>query len=167
MLMPKRSAGIVVYRLAKDSPEVLLVHPGGPFWARKDNGAWSIPKGEYAGDERPLLAAKREFHEETNIPVPDGEYAQLSDVKLSGGKIVSAWAVEADVAIDVFKSNMFSIEWPPKSGHMQDFPEVDKIHWFSLDEARRKINKGQLPLLEELAQKLGTVAEGSAQTSLF
>jgi predicted NUDIX family NTP pyrophosphohydrolase len=148
----KKSAGLLLYRRRNSTLEVFLVHPGGPFWAKKDDGAWSIPKGEIAEDEDPLKAAKREFHEETGVQM-DGEFIALTPVKQAGGKTVYAWAVEADCDAGAIKSNTFSMEWPPRSGKKQEFPEVDRASWFSLDEAKKKILKGQLSFMDELLRK--------------
>lgn len=148
----KKSAGLLLYRRHNSTLEVFLVHPGGPFWAKKDDGAWSIPKGEIAEDEDPLEAAKREFYEETGVQI-DGDFIALTPVKQAGGKMVYAWAIEADCDAEAIKSNTFSIEWPPRSGKRQEFPEVDRAGWFNLDEARKKILKGQLGLLEKLQGK--------------
>jgi predicted NUDIX family NTP pyrophosphohydrolase len=163
--MKKQSAGIVLYRLSKQGPQVLLVHPGGPFWAKKDLGAWSIPKGEFEEDEAPLSAAIREFHEETGFMLPSGEPLPLGTAKLSSGKVVYAWALSGDATASNMKSNTFSMEWPPKSGVTQEFPEVDKAAWYTLEEAKAKLNKGQVPFIEALAEHLG--ASLAAQTSLF
>lgn len=163
--MKKQSAGILLYRMAKQGPQVLLVHPGGPFWAKKDLGAWSIPKGEFEEGETPLTAARREFHEETSFTLPPREPLSLGTAKLSSGKLIHAWALMGDANATSMKSNMFSMEWPPKSGVEQEFPEVDKAAWYTLDEARAKINKGQVPFIETLAEHLG--ASLAAQTSLF
>jgi predicted NUDIX family NTP pyrophosphohydrolase len=149
--MPKRSAGLLMYRRREDVLEVLLVHPGGPFWAKKDLGAWSIPKGEYEPDEDPLQAAKREFEEESGV-VPSGNFVALGEVRQGGGKIVTAWAVEGDYDSSSLKSNTFSIEWPPSSGRMAEFPEVDRWEWFSLEEAGKRILAGQKEFLERLAK---------------
>lgn len=132
----------------------MLVHPGGPFWAKKDAGAWSIPKGECSPDEDPLEAAKREFAEETGQQLPEGVVRELGSVKVSSSKMVFAWALETDFDTKHVKSDTFEMEWPPKSGQKQAFPEVDKAAWFSLSVARTKINKGQLPLLDTLATTL-------------
>ena len=145
----KQSAGLLVYRRREGGVEVLLVHPGGPFWAKKDEGAWSIPKGEFTEGEDPLEAAKREFQEETGLSV-DGEFRPLQPIRQKSGKTVHAFAVEADLEIARFRSNTFGMEWPPKSGRMQEFPEVDRAEWFTLDAARRKIHAGQAALLDEL-----------------
>ncbi len=151
--MPKRSAGLLLYRRTKPDPEVLLVHPGGPFWIRKDDGAWSIPKGLFEGDESPLAAAKREFKEETGF-LPRGPFIELGGFKQPGSKVILAWAVEGDFDPRNLKCNSFSMEWPPKSGHMQEFPEVDRAAWFEISEADRKITKGQMPIIQELFHHL-------------
>jgi predicted NUDIX family NTP pyrophosphohydrolase len=148
----KKSAGLLLYRKPKSALEVFLVHPGGPFWAKKDEGAWSIPKGEIAEDEDPLKAAKREFLEETGFQV-DGNFIALTPVKQAGGKWVYAWAVEGDFDAESIRSNTFSMEWPPRSGKRKEFPEVDRARWFPLEMAKQKIVKGQLSLLEELQSK--------------
>lgn len=151
--MPKRSAGILLYRLTAAGPEVLLVHPGGPFWAKKDAGAWSIPKGLYEEGEDPLAAAKREFAEETGC-VPAGDFWPLGAFKQAGGKIVEAWAVEGDFDLSAFRSNTFIIEWPPRSGTMVEFPEADRAAWFGIEDAMLKIVKGQAPILAALLNRL-------------
>jgi predicted NUDIX family NTP pyrophosphohydrolase len=139
----------MVYRRADDGLEVLLVHPGGPFWQRKDLAAWSIPKGEFAPDENPLEAARREFQEETGF-VASGPFSELEPVKQPGGKVVVAWAVEGNLDAAAVRSNTFSIEWPRGSGKQQEFPEIDRAAWFPIEVARKKILKGQLPLLDQL-----------------
>lgn len=149
----KRSAGILLYRVNLSLVQVLLVHPGGPFWAKKDLGAWSIPKGEIEEGEDILNAARREVEEETGIAV-SGSFIALQPVKQKAGKVVYAWALEHDLDPGLLKSNIFEMEWPPKSGVKKSFPEIDKAAWFGLDEAREKIIPGQQPLLEELVQKL-------------
>jgi predicted NUDIX family NTP pyrophosphohydrolase len=146
--MAKQSAGILVYRKHNYGLQVLLVHPGGPFFAKKDAGVWSIPKGEYTTED-PLTAAKREFKEETGIDI-DGDFHRLMPVKLKSGKTVSAWAIETDPDITQTTSNNFSLEWPPHSGKIQEFPEVDKVEWFPLDEAQVKINGAQVRFIDEL-----------------
>ena len=151
--MPKRSAGILLYRIRNKPLEIFLVHPGGPFWAKKDDGAWSIPKGEFDDNEDALSAAKREFEEETGIKI-SGEFIELDPIKQKSGKIVFAWAVEGDIDPSKIKSNEFEIEWPPKSGKMKSFPEIDKASWFDLKNAVVKINSGQLSLIKELEDKL-------------
>ncbi|HEY1544019.1 MAG TPA: NUDIX domain-containing protein [Xanthobacteraceae bacterium] len=147
--MSKRSAGLLMYRHSGAHPEVLLVHPGGPFWAKKDRGAWSIPKGEYVDDEEPLAAAQREFFEETGAQ-PRGAFAPLGEVRQPGGKHVTAWAVEGDFDPAALVSTTFELEWPPRSGRTRSFPEVDRARWFSLEEAREKIIAGQRPLIGRL-----------------
>jgi predicted NUDIX family NTP pyrophosphohydrolase len=149
--MPKQSAGILLYRKFNDVLQVFLVHPGGPFWKNKDDGAWSIPKGEYESDEDPLAAARREFYEETGQYI-DGEFIALKPIKQKSGKIVQAYLVEGDIDAANIKSNLFEMEWPPKTGKMQSFPEVDRAGWFTVDEARIKLNAGQVWLVVELAQ---------------
>lgn len=153
--MAKRSAGLLLYRHRDHVTEVFLVHPGGPFWAKKELGAWSIPKGEYAEDEDPLSAARREFAEETGFPAP-ATTLDLGDLKQAGGKIVIAWAAEGDCDPEKLVSNNCQIEWPPRSGRSMEIPEVDRAAWFNLDEARRRILKGQLPFLDRLVQKLSS-----------
>jgi predicted NUDIX family NTP pyrophosphohydrolase len=151
--MQKRSAGILIYHFKNNIVEVLLVHPGGPLWAKKDLGVWSIPKGEFDDDEKPLDAAKREVKEETGIIV-EGDFIELTPVKLKSGKLVYAWAVEGNFITTEIKSNTFEMEWPPKSGQKKPFPEVDKAAWFNLNEAKEKINIGQIPLIDELEIKI-------------
>jgi predicted NUDIX family NTP pyrophosphohydrolase len=151
--MPKKSAGLLVYRGSPPSVEVLLVHPGGPYWAKKDEGAWSIPKGLCSGTEDPLAAARREFEEEIGGPVT-GNFIVLGEFKQPGGKIVTAWAVEADLDVSDFTSNSFEMEWPPRSGTRQTFPEVDKAAWFDLKTALKKVTKGQTAIVQALARQL-------------
>ena len=148
-----RSAGLLLYRRAA-GPEVLLVHRGGPFWARRDEGAWTIPKGEYGAEEQPLAAARREFGEETGWPVPDGPARELGEIRQKGGKLVLAWAVEGDADVATLRSNTFELEWPPRSGRLTSFPEVDRAAWFDLDTARRKIVAAQAAFLDRLADSL-------------
>jgi predicted NUDIX family NTP pyrophosphohydrolase len=150
--MPRRSAGLLMYRRSGGTLEVLLVHPGGPFWMKKDAGAWSIPKGEYEAGEEALAAAAREFQEETGL-VARGPYTPLTPIRQQGGKVVEAWAFEGDCDAESLKSTTFSLEWPRGSGRRQEFPEVDRAGWFGLDEARRKILPAQAALLDELASK--------------
>ena len=150
--MARKSAGLLLFRRTPAGVEVLLVHPGGPLWAKKDEGAWSIPKGEIDADEAPLAAARREFEEELGSPV-SGEFIALAPIRQASGKVVHAWAVEADFDPATFTSGMFSMEWPPRSGQQQEFPEVDRAEWFSIDNARRKINKAQIELLDQLANR--------------
>ena len=152
--MGKRSAGIVLYRRTEHGLQFLLVHPGGPFWANKDEGAWSIPKGEYGDNEAPLAAARREFAEETGMAV-DGDFVPLQPIRQRGGKVVTAWGVEGDFDPARLRSNTITIEWPPRSGRVQEFPEVDRAEWFKIDDVRTKLNSAQVALVEELAAKLG------------
>jgi predicted NUDIX family NTP pyrophosphohydrolase len=152
--MAKQTAGILVYRRRKGALEVFLAHPGGPFWAKKDLAAWSIPKGEFLDPETPLDAARREFAEEIGQSVA-GEFIALTPCKPKGGKIIYAFAVQADVDATKVESNLFEMEWPPHSGKMQRFPEVDRGAWFGIEDARTRLHKGQLPILEELIAKLG------------
>src|SRR5579872_5206820 len=147
--MAKQSAGILLYRKNTDQLQVFLAHTGGPFFKNKDPGAWSIPKGEFLSDEDPLMAAKREFLEETGQPV-EGNFIALNPVYLKSGKKIYAWAVEGDIDHEIIQSNLFEIEWPPRSGKMQSFPEIDRAGWFTIDEAKEKINAGQIGLIENL-----------------
>lgn len=149
----KKSAGILIYKKLKDELQVLLVHPGGPFWKNKDAGAWSIPKGEFTDDEEPLAAAKREFKEETGLLV-DGKFLPLTPVKQKSGKLIYAWAAEANLDSSSIKSNLFEMEWPPRSGKTQSFPEIDKACWFTVNEAKEKIVPGQFSFINELLQLL-------------
>jgi predicted NUDIX family NTP pyrophosphohydrolase len=153
--MPARSAGILLFRRRPDGPEVLLVHPGGPYWARKDVGAWSIPKGEHADGEDALACARREFEEETGLAPPAGALVELGEVRQRSGKRVSAWALEGDLDPAVVRSNTFTVEWPPRSGRMQQFPEVDRAGWFAADEARRRLNPAQSAFVDRLLERLG------------
>ena len=153
--MAKRSAGILLYRIAAGTREVLIVHPGGPYWARKDAGAWSIPKGEYEDGEDPQACALREFEEETGTRLPPGELAELGDVKQKGGKVVTAWAAEGDLDADAVRSNTFTMEWPPRSGRTAEFPEIDRAGWFEIEAAREKLVPAQTELLDRLAERLG------------
>lgn len=148
-MMAKRSAGLLMYRRTEGTLEVFLVHPGGPFWAKRDAGVWSIPKGEFGPDEDPLTAARREFAEETGFDVT-GDFKALAPVRQSGGKVVHAFAVEGDCDPSLLRSNTFSMEWPPHSGRQQEFPEVDRAAWFTINQAHDKILKGQRPLLDQL-----------------
>ncbi len=153
MVMPKKSAGILMYRSQKDVLEILLVHPGGPFWTKKDIGSWSIPKGEYTDTEDPFTVAKREFEEETSFQV-DGDFTPLTPLEQPSGKVVSAWTVEGDCDASKIKSNTFLMEWPPRSGRKQEFPEVDRAEWFTIDTAKKKLLKGQVGFIEELCKLL-------------
>jgi predicted NUDIX family NTP pyrophosphohydrolase len=161
--MPRKlSAGLLLYRGGNRDDEVvvdvLLAHMGGPFWARKDDGAWSIPKGEYESGEDPFAAAQREFEEELGAAPPLVEYRDLGSVVQPGGKLVTAWAAEADFDADGAVSNTFELEWPPGSGQMRSFPEIDKASWFPVEVARVKLVKGQRPLIDRLLQMLGNLA---------
>jgi predicted NUDIX family NTP pyrophosphohydrolase len=149
--MPKVSAGLLMYRFRDGRLEVLLVHPGGPFWAKKDLGAWSIPKGEVAEGEDPLSTAKREFEEELGFS-PRGEFVLLGKIAQKGGKTVQTWAFEGDCDPHNLRSNTFAVEWPPRSGKQQEFPEVDRAAFFRMDEAMQKINPAQVELLIKLEQ---------------
>jgi predicted NUDIX family NTP pyrophosphohydrolase len=150
-----KSAGLLLYRRREGRIEVLLGHMGGPFWARRDERAWSIPKGEHPEAEDPLAAARREFAEETGARPPDGPTLDLGEIRQSGGKRVTAWAVEGDLDPATVRSNTFLLEWPPRSGRRQEFPEIDRAGWFDLDTARRKIVKGQVALVDRLEERLG------------
>ncbi|PYT10770.1 MAG: NUDIX hydrolase [Acidobacteria bacterium] len=152
--MPKRSAGLLMYRNRDGAVEVFLVHFGGPFWRKKDLGSWSIPKGEHTESEEPLEAAKREFQEETGF-VAEGAFIPLGELKQAGGKTVAVWAIEGECDPARLKSNTFSLEWPPRSGRHIEVPEVDRGAWFTIEEARSRILQGQLPFLDRLMQKLG------------
>jgi predicted NUDIX family NTP pyrophosphohydrolase len=145
----RKSAGLLLFRRTPAGIEVLLVHPGGPLWAKKDEGAWSIPKGEIDADEDPLAAARREFGEELGSPV-SGEFIALAPIRQASGKVVHAWAVEGDFDPATLTSGTFSMEWPPRSGRQQQFPEVDRAEWFTIENAKRKINKAQIALLDQL-----------------
>ena len=149
----KQSAGILLFRFNKKQTEFFLVHPGGPFWKNKDIGTWSIPKGEFEDDEEPLKAAQREFQEETGQKI-DGNFIKLNPIKMKSGKMVYAWAIEKDIDPTILLSNTIMIEWPPKSGKKIEIPEVDKGDWFLFDEAKEKINAGQVNLLEQLMNYL-------------
>lgn len=151
--MPKISAGLLMYRYQGKVLQVFLVHPGGPFWMNKDLGAWSIPKGEFLPDDDPLEAAKREFFEETGFPA-EGEFVPLNDIRQKGGKRVKAWIFRGNLNPEQIMSNTFQLEWPPRSGRIQSFPEVDRASWFSIAQARKKILKSQLPFLDELEKIL-------------
>ena len=156
--MPAASAGILLYRRRAEQVEVLLVHPGGPFWSRRDAGAWSIPKGEHAADEDPLAAARREFAEELGVEPPDSPAEDLDEVRQKGGKRVHAWALEGDLDAAAIESNTFELEWPPRSGRRIEVPEVDRAEWFALEQAREKINPAQAEFLDRLARTAGASA---------
>jgi predicted NUDIX family NTP pyrophosphohydrolase len=145
---------VLLYRRSGGGVEVLIGHMGGPFWARKDDAAWSIPKGEHGPDEDPFAVALREFEEETGSPVPASDLVPLGSVRQSGGKVLTVWAAEGDLDADATTSNTFELEWPPRSGRMQEFPEIDRTAWVPLDVARTKLVKGQVPLLDRLPAEL-------------
>ncbi|GAA1480010.1 NUDIX domain-containing protein [Gordonia sinesedis] len=153
---PRRSSGILLYRHTDVGIEVLIAHPGGPLWARKDDGAWSIPKGLYGPDEPALDAARREFAEEIGSAPPDGEYVELGDVRLASGKVVTAFAIAGDLDPDTVVSNTFDMVWPPKSGRVQSFPEVDRAGWFGPDDAKVKLNPAQAEFIDRLVEHLAT-----------
>jgi len=150
----KQSAGILLYRTKNSQFEVLIAHPGGPFFAKKDSGFWSIPKGLYDDNEEPFEAAKREFKEEIGSSAPDGEYIDLGEIKRKDGKAIKAWAVEGDIDESSVKSNTFEMEWPPRSGQKQEFPEIDRAVWFSLETATQKLQIAQVEFLKKLAEYL-------------
>lgn len=147
----KRSAGILLFRKAGAIVEVLLGHMGGPFWARRDAGGWSVPKGEYEPDEAPEAAARREFQEELGVPVPAGELLALGDIRQAGGKVVTVWALQGDLDPNTVVPGTFEMEWPKGSGRIQEFPEIDRVAWFDLDQAREKLVSGQRVFLDRLA----------------
>lgn len=148
--MPRSSAGLLLYRRRDAGVEVLIGHMGGPFWARKDDAAWSVPKGEYGPDEEPFAVALREFEEELGSPAPADDFVPLGEVRQAGGKVFTAWAAEGDLDAASARSNTFSLEWPPRSGRIQEYPEIDRAAWVTVDEARTKLVRGQVPLLDRL-----------------
>ena len=152
--MARSSAGILLWRRGDGAPEVLIGHMGGPFWAKKDDGAWSLPKGEHGPDEDPLAVARREFEEELGSPVPPGALVPLGEQRVTSGKVLAVWAVEGDLDAGTCVSNTFELEWPPRSGRMQEFPEIDRAAWFGLDDARTRLVKGQVPFLDRLLEAL-------------
>ncbi|MFF7144007.1 NUDIX domain-containing protein [Streptomyces nodosus] len=151
----RRSAGLLLFRRTAHGPEVLLGHMGGPFYSRRDTGAWTVPKGEYEAGEPPLEAARREFREELGLPPPDGEAVPLGEVRQAGGKIVTVWAVEADLDPAAIAPGTFTLQWPPRSGRIQEFPELDRVGWFALDRAREVIVRAQTAFLDRLAEHSG------------
>jgi predicted NUDIX family NTP pyrophosphohydrolase len=164
--MGATSAGLLLYRIQPGGAvEVLIAHPGGPFWARKDDAAWSIPKGEFVTGEDPLDAAYREFEEEVGLRAPGGEAVFLGERRQPGGKRVSVWTLEGDLDISNSTSNTFALEWPRGSGRIQEFPEVDRVEWFSIDEARRKLVKGQAPFIDLLLESIAPGSERSGPGS--
>jgi predicted NUDIX family NTP pyrophosphohydrolase len=165
--MAKQSAGVLLYRKVPKGIELLLVHPGGPFWAKKDKGAWTVPKGEYTDAEEALDAAKREFQEETGQPLPEGEYLDLDTIKNKSGKVIHVWAAEGDMNPTQLNSNSFMVEWPPRSGKEQEFKEVDKAGWFTPEKALEKLHPAQAPFIARLVQALGLeIEEPPQQVSL-
>ena len=161
--MPKLSAGLLLYRFNDGSVEVLIGHPGGPFWAKKDDGAWSIPKGEYVEGEDPWVAAQREFEEELGKPPPDGPRIDFPPLKQPSGKIITAFAVRGDLDLKGTASNTFTLEWPKGSGNVREYPEIDRVDWFSVVEARSKLLKGQRPLLDRLMDAVGDAGSAASQ----
>jgi predicted NUDIX family NTP pyrophosphohydrolase len=154
--VPRTSAGLLLYRRGGAGVEVLIGHMGGPFWARKDEAAWSVPKGEYEPGEEPFAVALREFEEELGSPVPAADFLPLGEVRQSGGKMLTAWAAEGDLDAATTRSNTFVLEWPPRSGRLQEFPEIDRAAWLPVDEARTKLVRGQVPLLDRLLEALAS-----------
>ncbi|MET8449399.1 NUDIX domain-containing protein [Streptomyces sp. NPDC005209] len=148
----KRSAGLLLFRHTDDGTQVLLGHMGGPYFAKKDAGAWTVPKGEYGPEEAAWDAARREFREELGLPPPDGQAVALGEVRQTGGKLVTVWAVEADLDPESIEPGTFSMEWPPRSGRVQEFPELDRVRWFALDRAREVIVTAQAAFLDRLAR---------------
>ena len=163
----KQSAGLLLYRLGSDGTEVLIVHPGGPFWAKKDLGTWSVPKGEFEPGEAPLTAARREFKEEVGAPAPGGECLDLGETKQKSGKVVYVFALTGDFNLEYFKSNMFTMEWPPRSGVQQEFPECDRAAWVPLALARQKLVAAQAVFIDRLAEHLHLDTAKSVQGTLF
>ena len=167
--MKKHSAGLIVFRRTGSEPQILLAHMGSPWWAKKDIGAWTIPKGEIEDGEDPLETAKREFNEELGLSVPKGDFIQHGMIEQPNSKTVQAWAIEEDIDINNIKSNTFKTEWPPRSGKIQEFPEIDRAEWFGLSRAAKLAVRGQAELFERLAEHLGAKfeAESQQQGSLF
>lgn len=163
MVMPKLSAGLLLYRVVDGTVEVLIGHPGGPFWARKDDGAWSIPKGEYTDGEDPWVVAKREFEEELGKTPPDGPRIEFAPLKQPSGKVITAFAVRGDLDLEGTVSNTFTLEWPKGSGKVREFPEIDRVGWFSVAAARSKLLKGQRPLLDRLLDAVEGDAPGGSR----
>lgn len=161
--MPKLSAGLLLYRVAGGSVEVLIGHPGGPFWAKKDDGAWSIPKGEYVEGEEPWGVALREFEEELGKPAPDGPRIAFPPLKQPSGKVITAFAVRGDLDLTGTVSNTFTLEWPKGSGNVREYPEIDRVAWFSVPEARSKLLTGQRPLLDQLMDAVADAGSAPPQ----
>jgi predicted NUDIX family NTP pyrophosphohydrolase len=155
LTVARKSAALLLYRRRDGALEVLLAHPGGPLWAKRDAGAWSVPKGEIEPGEEPLAVARREFEEETGQRAPDGDLVELGEVRQKSGKLVVAWAAQGDLDPSIAKSNTFPLEWPPGSGNWIDVPEVDRVAWFGLDEARQRLNPAQVAFVDRLAAELG------------
>ena len=156
-MSPRRSAGLLLYRRTPDGGvEVLLAHPGGPIWAKRDEGAWTVPKGEFNEGEAAWDVARREFQEETGHPAPAGESIALGEIRQKGGKLVEAWALEGDLDPATAHSNTFPFQWPPRSGRWITIPEIDRVEWFAPDEARRRIKETQIPFIDRLLEALGT-----------
>jgi predicted NUDIX family NTP pyrophosphohydrolase len=156
VVSPRRSAGLLLYRRPPDGGvEVLLAHPGGPIWAKRDEGAWTVPKGEFNQGEAAWDVARREFEEETGHPAPDGESIELGEIRQKGGKLVEAWALEGDLDPATAHSNTFPFQWPPRSGRWITIPEIDRVEWFAPDEARRRIKETQIPFIDRLLEALG------------
>ena len=154
--MPRRSAGLLLYRrTSRGSVEVLLAHPNGPLWAKRDAGAWTVPKGEFHDGEEAWAVARREFEEETGHPAPDGDALELGEIRQKGGKLVEAWALEGDLDPATAQSNTFPLEWPPRSGRWITIPEIDRVEWFAPDEARSRIKDTQIPFIDRLLDALG------------
>ncbi|MBV8349151.1 MAG: NUDIX domain-containing protein [Mycolicibacterium sp.] len=160
--MPKRSAGLLLYLVREGVAEVLIAHPGGPFWARKDDGAWSIPKGEYAEDEDPWDAARREFAEELGLAAPEGPRIDFDPIRQPSGKVLTAFAVQGDLDVTNTRSNMFELEWPKGSGRVRQFPEIDRVGWFTVAQARTKLLKGQVAVLDRLMAHPSLAGVGEA-----
>ncbi len=160
--MPKLSAGLLLYRVNDGAVEVLIGHPGGPFWAKKDDGAWSIPKGEYGEGDDPWVAARREFEEELGKPAPDGPRIDFPPLKQPSGKVITAYAVRGDLDLTGTVSNTFTLEWPKGSGNVREYPEIDRVDWFSVHSARSKLLKGQRPLLDQL---MGAIEDAGSAAS--
>lgn len=155
LIVARKSAALLLYRRRANELEVLLAHPGGPPWAKRDAGAWSVPKGEIERGEEPVVVARREFEEETGHPAPDGGLIALGEIRQKSGKLVTAWAAEGDLDPATAKSNTFPLEWPPGSGNWIDVPEVDRIEWFGLDEARKRLNQAQVAFVDRLVDAVG------------
>ncbi|WP_405804920.1 NUDIX domain-containing protein [Streptomyces sp. NBC_00210] len=155
-MVVKRSAGLLLFRRRSTDTEVLIGHMGGPFWEARDAAAWSVPKGEYTPEEEPMAAARREFEEELGLAPPEGEWAPLGEARQPGGKIVTVWALEGDLDTDLVVPGTFTMEWPMRSGRMQEFPEIDRAEWTGMDEARQKLVPGQRVFLDRLEELLDT-----------